>query len=147
MRLGEELSYLCPSDFKPLHYRRYVDDTFCIFENNFQAKYFLRYLNYQHPNNSSSQESEDSSSLPFLDVTVTHSDAGFLLIYIAKNRLLGLCTNFDSLSPIQYKINLISVLIYRAYQTCSSIFLFMNKFLVLSVFSSRINLPSSLLIE
>ena len=110
----------CPSDFKPLLYRRYVDDTFCIFENNSQAQCFLQYVNCQHPNISFTHESEDSNSLPFLDVMVTHSDNTFSTNLYRRKTFTGLYTNFDSLSPIQYKINLISVLIYRAYHICSS---------------------------
>ena len=37
-----------------------------------------------------------------------------------KKTFTGLYTHFDSLSPVQYKINLISVLIYRAFHICSS---------------------------
>ena len=110
----------CPSDFKTLLYCRYVDDTFCIFENNSQAQCFLQYLNCQHPNISFTHESEDSSSLPFLVVMVIHSDNTFSTNLYRKKTFTGLYTNFDSLSPIQYKINLISVLIYRAYHICSS---------------------------
>ena len=110
----------CPSDFKPLLYRRYVDETFCIFENNSQAQCFLQYLNCQHPKISFTHESEDSNSLPFLDVMVTHSDNTFSTNLYHKKTFTGLYTNFDSLSPIQYKINLISVLIYRANHICSS---------------------------
>ena len=39
----------CPSNYKPIFYRRYVDDTFCIFQNRTQAECFLTYLNRQHP--------------------------------------------------------------------------------------------------
>ena len=31
-------------------YRRYVDDIFCVFENEHQALTFLDFLNSQHPN-------------------------------------------------------------------------------------------------
>ena len=110
----------CPLDFKPLLYRRYVDDTFCIFENNTQAQCFLQYLNRQHPNILFTHENEDNNSLPFLDVLVMHSDYGFSTNLYRKETFTGLYTNFESLSPIQYKVNLIAVLIYRAYHICSS---------------------------
>ena len=51
---------------------------------------------------------------------VPHSDNIFSTNLNLKKTFTGLYTNFDSLSPIQYKINLISVLIYRAYHICSS---------------------------
>ena len=31
----------CPGDFKPLYYKRYVDDTFAIFRNRQQAESFF----------------------------------------------------------------------------------------------------------
>ena len=31
----------CPSQFKPIIYRRYVDDTFCLFKNKEHASLFL----------------------------------------------------------------------------------------------------------
>ena len=47
-----------------------------------------------------------------------------LLTYIVKKRSTCLHTNFDSLPPINFTINLITVLIYRAYHICSSSFSF-----------------------
>ena len=40
----------CPSHFKPVLYRRYVDDTFLLFENESNIDLFLQFLNSQHPN-------------------------------------------------------------------------------------------------
>ena len=40
-----------------------------------------------------------------------------------KKSFTGFHTNFDSLSPIQYLINLISVLVYRGHNICSSSYL------------------------
>ena len=57
----------------------------------------------------------------------THSDNTFSTNLYRKKTFTGLYTNFDSLSPIQYKINLISVLIYRAYHICSSYLSFHEK--------------------
>ena len=38
----------CPSNYKPIFYRRFVDDTFCIFQNRTQVECFLNYLNPQY---------------------------------------------------------------------------------------------------
>ena len=40
----------CPELFKPVFYRRYVDDTFVLFSDKSQAALFLQYLNNQHNN-------------------------------------------------------------------------------------------------
>ena len=38
----------CPSEFKPVFYRRYVDDTFLLFRFPSHIQLFLTYLNSQH---------------------------------------------------------------------------------------------------
>ena len=51
--LGElETNFLaeCPDDFKPLFYRRYLDDTFVIFREKNNVQQFLNYINSQHRN-------------------------------------------------------------------------------------------------
>ncbi|XP_069995004.1 uncharacterized protein [Penaeus vannamei] len=40
----------CPSDFKPVHYYRYVDDTLLLFKSRDHIDKFLEYLNKKHPN-------------------------------------------------------------------------------------------------
>ena len=39
----------CPLSFKPVLYRRYVDDTFLVFRDSTHVNKFLEYLNRQHP--------------------------------------------------------------------------------------------------
>ena len=94
--------------------------TFLHFETNTQVQSFLQYLNGQHPHILCTHESEDSNSSPFLDVLVTHDDNDFSTNLYRKKTFTGLYTNFESFSPIQYKVNLILVLIYRDYHICSS---------------------------
>ena len=93
---------------------------YCIFHNVEQVKGSLQYLNFQHSNIRFTHKKEENYSLPFLDVLITHSDSGFSTNLYRKKTYSGLYTNFESFSPIQYKVNLISVLIYRAYHICSS---------------------------
>ena len=52
--------------------------------------------------------------------SAAHSNNGVSTNLYCKKIFTCLYTNFESLSPMQYKINLISVLIYRAFQICSS---------------------------
>jgi hypothetical protein len=58
-----------PSNFKPLFYRRYVDDCFLIFQPRDHVLPFLSYLNSKHPNIQFTHELENNSSLSFLDIT------------------------------------------------------------------------------
>ena len=40
----------CPNDFKPVFYRRYVDDIFALFSSPDHADKFKEYLSSKHPN-------------------------------------------------------------------------------------------------
>ena len=77
-------------------------------------------MNRQLPNIKLTHELEEDNSLPFLDILVTHVENGFSAKLYRKKTFTGLCTHFDILSPVQYRINLISALINRAFQICSS---------------------------
>ena len=135
----------CPSNYKPIFYRRFVDDTFCIFENRTQVECFLKYLNGQHPNIKFTHELEEDNSLPFLDILATHVENGFATNLYRKKTFTCLYTHFDSLSPIQYKINLISVLIYRAFQICSSYMAFHSQICNIKRFLQQNRIPSQLI--
>ena len=86
-------------------------------------------------------ESEYNHSLPFLDVLVTHSDNGFSTNLHRKKTFTGLYTNFESLSPIKYKVNLIVVLIYRAYHICSSYLSFHEQVCIIKRFLQQNRFP------
>ena len=58
----------CPSQFKLVLYRRYVDDTFCLFKGKNDIFLFLDHINSYHSSIRFTVEIEDNSSLPFLDV-------------------------------------------------------------------------------
>ena len=51
------------SGIGPLFYRRYVDDIFCIFQNQNDAEMFLNYINMMHPNIKFTMETEVSKCL------------------------------------------------------------------------------------
>ena len=40
----------CPKAFKPVHYKRYVDDIFVLFEKPEQVSRFVNYMNKRHKN-------------------------------------------------------------------------------------------------
>ena len=49
-------------------YCRYVDDTFCLFNNEKDALEFFQYINDKHPSIRFTMETEVKHKLPFLDV-------------------------------------------------------------------------------
>ena len=67
----------CPSSFKPLLYRRDVDDCFLLFRSSDHVPLFLSNLNRTHPNIFFSSELENNGKLPFLDIEITRSNGKF----------------------------------------------------------------------
>ena len=96
-----------------LFYRRYVDDTFCIFENEHDALLFFNYINHQHPNIKFTYETEKNEKLPFLDILITKHSNQYTTSVFHKNTYTGLLTNFLSFTPLRYKIGLINTLLDR----------------------------------
>lgn len=109
----------CPAAFKPLYYRRYVDDTFVIFRKPDHARLFLQYLNAQHPCIKFTCEEEKDQCLPFLDVNITKGDCLSTSLY-RKPTFTGLYTAFSSFLPFAYKVGLVKCLFNRAYRICSN---------------------------
>ena len=109
----------CPASFKPVLYRRYVDDTFLIFDSPHQIDLFLNYLNSQHENIEFTCDKESDSRLPFLDINVTRGDTFSTSIY-RKHTFTGLLSKFSSFCPLKYKENLISTLVFRGYKLNST---------------------------
>ena len=58
---------------KILFYRRYVDDTFCVFERKQDAASFYTDINSQHLNIQFTMEKEVDNKLAFLDVLVNNN--------------------------------------------------------------------------
>lgn len=110
----------CPAAFKPALYKRYVDDTFLLFEKPAAVQEFLNYMNDQHPNMRFTAELEEQRSLPFLGIKVFRTESAFDTSIYRKPTDTGLYTNFDSFSPNNYKIGLVKILLHRAYSLCST---------------------------
>ena len=111
---------------KPLVYKRYVDDIFCLFENKKDSHLFLDYLNKQHPNIKFDPDPEkENGSLPFLDIQIKkRNEGGFFTSVFHKETYTGLLTNYTSFIPSTYKLALIKTLIHRTYKICNTLELF-----------------------
>ena len=68
----------CPSEFKPVIYRRYVDDTFLLFRSKYHIEKFRNYLNRQHKNIKLTSETENENSISFLDIKITRDNNKFM---------------------------------------------------------------------
>ena len=62
---------------KPQFCKRYVDDTFAIFENETKCDEFFNILNFLNSSLKFTSEKEESESLAFLDVKIQKSDSKF----------------------------------------------------------------------
>ena len=109
----------CPSEFKPKFYKRYVDDTYTIFDNKEQAMQFLNYINSVHPNIEFTIEFEINSKISFLDILI-HKNNKFEFSVFRKKMFTGLSINFFSYCPLLYKINSLKTLLNRSFRICSN---------------------------
>jgi len=87
-----ETQYLttCPDNCKPKLYKRYLDDTFIVFENADKAKKFYNYVNSLHQSIKFTMEKEENATLSFLDVCVTRQDNQFVTSIFRKKTFTGL---------------------------------------------------------
>ena len=67
-----------PSEFKPVIYRIYVDDTFLIFRSKHHIEKFRNYLNRQRKKIKFTSETENGNSIPFLDIKITRNNNKFM---------------------------------------------------------------------
>ena len=106
---------------KPIFYKRFVDDIFCLFNNENEAIKFLNYLNSQHANIKFTDEKESLGKLPFLDVQIDKNNKNnFLTSVYRKPTFTGLLTNFTSFIPLAYKLALIKTLVHRIFSICNT---------------------------
>ncbi|KAL9961599.1 hypothetical protein ACROYT_G030570, partial [Oculina patagonica] len=98
-------------------YRRYVDDTFCLFNSERDADLFFNFINNQHPNIHFTMERESNQVLPFLDVLLNNKSPQFPVTTVyRKKTFTGLLTNFLSFTPLCYKMGLVKTLIDRTFK-------------------------------
>ena len=125
----------CPLEFKPIFYRRYLDDTFVIFHDETQADQFLQYINNQHNNIKFTIEKERNNRLPFLDLLISKSNNNtnynFNTSVYRKPTYTDLGTSFFSSCCYKYKINAIKTLLHRAQKLSSNYALLCSEILYL----------------
>ena len=135
----------CPSTFKPLIYKRYVDDCFLLFNDQNHVTLFLDYLNSKHENIKFTCELEKDGTLPFLDVKVTRNEAKAETSVYRKPTFTGLGTNYNSFIPRLFKINAIKTLLYRCYHFSSDWNIFNDEIKFLTDFFQNNKYPLNLI--
>ena len=119
----------CHNEFKPVLYRRNVDDIFVLFESAEHLSKFHAYLNTCHPNMSFSFEQGINDKLLFLQVEVSQQQGKFVTTVYRKPTFSGVYTHFDSFLPEVYKVCMIYTLAYRCFKICSDRTNFMKNLL------------------
>ena len=110
----------CPSEFKPVIYRRYVDDTFLLFRSKHHIEKFRNYLNRQHKNIKFTSETENENSMLFVDIKITRDNNKFLTSVYLKPTFSGVFTNFGSFILNSCKYNFLFALLHRAFKPSSN---------------------------
>ena len=101
----------CPDEFKPVYYKRYVDDIFVLFRSPHHLEKFNEYLNTKHANIKFTSEKEVNGSLPFLDVLISRNKEGFTTTVYHKPTFSRVYSNFNSFKA-EYKHGLIFTLLF-----------------------------------
>ena len=88
----------CPKSYRPIYYKRYVDDIFVLFENLDKAEKFKNFLNKKHKNMSFTLEVEKDNKLSFLDIDVIRSEKSstFMTSLYRKPTFSAMYTNIKS---------------------------------------------------
>ena len=134
----------CPSDFKPVFYRRYVDDTFLLFKEKHHANLFLDFVNSFHRNIQFTMEQETDNRLSFLDILVYREDNQFLTGIFRKKTFSGLGLNFFSHCPFSFKLNSCKTLLSRAFALTSNWIKFHEEIMFLKSYFNKNCYPSFL---
>ena len=104
------------SSSQVLFYRRYVDDIFCLFNNEQDALMFFDYINARHPSIRFTMEKEIDKKLSFLDILLDNNHPSIITSVYRKKTFTGLLTNYFSFAPLNYKLGLVRTLLDRVYK-------------------------------
>ena len=135
----------CPPDFKPLYYKRYVDDTFIILKNENQARQFLSYMNSKHPKIKFTIETEREDQISFLDLLIKKVDDNIDISIYRKPSFTGLGINYISACYKNFKLNSFNTLYHRAYRLSSTYLNFHKEILFLNNFFSCNGFPQHII--
>ena len=114
----------CPNNFKPVFYKRYVDDIFVLFKKSEHVQLFVNYMNSKQKNISFSYETEKDGAMSFLDVNIFRKKGKSVTNLSRKETFTGVYTIFSSFIPLEYKFGLTCTLLYRCFNLVSD----MSKF-------------------
>ena len=109
----------CPIHFKPVIYKRYVDDIFVLFSSKEHLQLFVDYMNKQHKCLKFTSEAENDNSFSFLDIKITRHNQQFKTSVYRKPTFSGVFIHYESYVDQTYKKSLIDPLLFRCFSICS----------------------------
>ena len=86
----------CPIHFKPMIYRRYVDDIFVLFSSKEHLHFLVDYMNKQHKCLRFTSAAENDNSFSFLDIKIIHHNQQFKTFVYRKPTFSGVFTHYES---------------------------------------------------
>ena len=110
----------CPAHFKPIVYRRFIDDTFLLLRTKDHIKKFKNYLSKEHKNMTFMSEIEENGSLSFLDIIISRENNKLVTSVYRKPICSSVFTNFESFVPDIHKRWSTESLLHRSFRLCSS---------------------------
>ena len=105
----------CPPEFKPVVYRRYVDDIFVLSKYKDHLLLFAKYMKTRHKNLKFTFEFQQNIRFSFLDVKITCEINGFSTSVFRIATFRGVFTNFDSFICGSYETNLIFTILFNVF--------------------------------
>ena len=98
------------------YYRRYVYDSFSVFNDGFEAKEFFNYFNIRHTNIKFTMETEVNKIIPFLNVLIDNSQNILKTSTYHESTYSSLFLNYIRFTSHLYKMGLIKCLNDRTYR-------------------------------
>ena len=109
----------CPEEFKPVYYRKYVDDNFVLFKSSDHLIKFRDYLSKSHPNMKISFEEKKKWKVIF-SRSCLQNEKIFVTIVSRKPTFSGVYMHFDSFLSTIYKFGIFCTLTFRCFSIYSN---------------------------
>ena len=124
-----ESQWLNDSPVKPILYRRYVDDTLWLLPAGSDLSRLMSHMNSRHANMRFTFETEANDCIHFIGLTITHNTSSnnvhsYVTSVYRKPTSTSLFMNFNSFTPLAYRLSVFKCLVYRALRLCSTWSLF-----------------------
>ena len=137
----------CPHQFKPKHYRRYVDGIFLMSEKKDLVKKFLKYMNSRHQNIKFTFKEEHNNKISFLDISVTRVGNKLQTSLFRKKTFSGVYLSFNSHLPSEQKRDCCTPCYTEHITSAQIILTYTRKLFIENLFGKRTLSPYFLLIN